>query len=70
MDSVMYAHTHTQFILGIVRGEAMSYIKLDISFYLSNNSFCHLPDINHINSVVPILEGGIELKNKMKKAEF
>lgn len=43
-------------VWGIVR-EMKSSIKLDTTFYSSNHSFCHLPDINHINSVVPILEG-------------
>lgn len=42
--------------VGIIR-ERWSRIKLDTTFYFSNNLSCHLPDINHVNSIVPILEG-------------
>ena len=35
-------------------------------YFLFLNLFCHLPDINHVNSVVPILEGWIELKIQWK----
>lgn len=43
---------------------------LDTTFYFSSNSFCHLPDINYIHSVVPIFEGWIELQNTMKRVSW